>query len=63
MKQTLNPIPQTLQVKARKTEMARYETLDNGKPIIESEADMVSCLRVTPSDQKHNRITQFIPRS
>ena len=30
-----------LQVKKRKTELAQYETVDCGKPIVEAEADMV----------------------
>ena len=30
------------QVKKRKTELAQYETVDCGKPIVEAEADMVS---------------------
>ena len=30
-----------VQIKDRKTELARLETMDNGKPIAEAEADMV----------------------
>ena len=30
-----------VQVKKRKTELAQFETVDCGKPIVEAEADMV----------------------
>lgn len=32
-----------LQVKRRKEELSQYESVDCGKPIVEAEADMVSC--------------------
>ena len=32
-----------LQIKARRTQLAEWETLDNGKPITEAEGDIVRC--------------------
>ena len=32
----------SVQFKKRKTELAQYETVDCGKPIVEAEADLVS---------------------
>ena len=45
-----------VQFEARKEQLAQYETLDCGKPIVEAEADIVSCLLVRSFSTHQRRL-------